>query len=74
MSMKSPEGRLIALEHALGTRTCQTCHGRPSRVVSIDAETGAETGATMPADGCPDCGHPVFREYQLIGMTLADLP
>ncbi len=70
MSMKSPEGRLIALEHALGTRTCQTCHGRPSRVVSIDAETGAETGATMPADGCPDCGRPVFREYQLI----ADLP
>jgi len=68
--MKSPEGRLIALEHALGTRTCQTCSGRPSRVVRIDAETGAETGATMPADGCPDCGGPVFREYQLI----ADLP
>jgi hypothetical protein len=66
MSMKSPEGRLIVLEYALGTRTCQTCHGRPSRVVSIDAETGAETGATMPADGCPDCGRPVFREYQLI--------
>jgi hypothetical protein len=70
MSMKSPEGRLIVLEHALGTRTCQTCHGRPSRVVSIDPETGAETSATMPADGCPDCGRPVFREYQLI----ADLP
>ncbi len=74
MTMKSPEGRLIALEHALGTRTCQMCNGRPSRVVYIDAETGAETGATMPADGCPDCGRPVFREYQLIGMTLADLP
>jgi len=70
MSMKSPEGRLIALEHALGTRTCQTCYGHPSRVVFIDAETGAETGATMPADGCPACGRPVFREYQLI----ADLP
>ena len=26
------------------------------------------------ADGCPACGRPVFREYQLIGMTLADLP
>jgi len=77
MNTQSPAGRLIALEHALGalgTRTCQACHGRPSRVVFIDAETGAETGATMPADGCPDCGHPVFREYQLIGMTLADLP
>jgi len=73
MNTQSPAGRLIALEHALGalgTRTCQACHGRPSRVVSIDASTGAETGATMPADGCPDCGRPVFREYQLI----ADLP
>jgi len=70
MSTQSPGGWLIALEHALGTRTCQTCHGRPSRVVSIDAETGEETGATMPADGCPDCGRPVFREYRLI----ADLP
>ena len=66
MSAKSPEGQLIAL----GTRPCQTCSGRPSRVVCIDAETGAEIGATMPADGCPDCGRPVFREYQLI----ADLP
>ena len=74
MSMKSPEGRLIALEHALGTRTCQTCSGHPSRIVYIDAETGAETGASMPADGCPACGRPVFREYQLIGMTVADLP
>jgi len=71
MSTQSPAGRLIVLEHALmSTRTCQTCHGHPSRVVSIDASTGAETGATMPADGCPDCGRPVFREYRLI----ADLP
>ena len=74
MSTQSPAGRLIALEHALGTRTCQTCHGRPSRIVCVDTETGAETGTTMPADGCLDCGRPVFREYQLIGMTLADLP
>ena len=74
MSTQSPEGRLIALEHALGTRTCQTCSGHPSRIVYIDAETGAETGASMPADGCPACGRPVFREYQLIGMTVADLP
>ena len=74
MSTQSPQGRLLALEHALGTRTCQTCSGHPSRIVSIDAETGAETGASMPADGCPACGRPVFREYQLIGMTVADLP
>jgi hypothetical protein len=74
MSTQSPQGRLLALEHALGTRTCQTCSGHPSRIVYIDAETGAETGASMPADGCPACGRPVFREYQLIGMTLTDLP
>ncbi len=74
MSTQSPEGRLIALEHALGTRTCQTCHGRPSRVVSIDAETGAETGATMPAGGCPACGRPIQREYLIIGMSLEELP
>ncbi len=74
MSTQSPQGRLLALEHALGTRTCQTCSGHPSRIVYIDAETGAETGASMPADGCPACDRPVFREYQLIGMTVADLP
>lgn len=74
MSARSPLTRLSALEHALSMQTCQTCYGHPSRIVTIDLETNAEIGETMPAGGCPECGRPIQREYRIIGMSLEELP
>lgn len=65
--------RLSALEQALYMQSCQTCYGHPSRIVTIDPDTEAETGETMPTGGCPDCRRPIRHTFVLVGMSLEDL-
>ena len=72
--MSSVRAKIIHLEQRFTSRDCLTCYGWPSRTVCIDAETGQETGASMPPDGCPECGRPIRMTYELIGMTMEDLP
>jgi len=74
MSTRSPLVRLSALEQALRMQSCQTCYGRPSSIVTINPDTEAEPGETMPAEGCPDCRRPIRHTFVLVGMSLEELP
>ena len=58
--------RLNRLELVWSKPSCPACLGRPSRVVTIDAATDEELSANLPADGCPECGTPIFREYRVV--------
>ncbi len=58
--------RLNRLELIWPTPSCPVCLGRPSRVVTIDPDTDEQISETMPADGCPACGTPIFREYVVV--------
>ena len=57
-----------------GAGKCPTCFNHPTRIVTIDADTGEETGANLPADGCPTCGRPIHRELQIICVRWEDMP
>jgi hypothetical protein len=72
--MKTPLARLERLEAAAHPGACPTCHNHPTRIVAIDEETGEETGASLPADGCPGCGRPIWRELQIVGIRGEALP
>ncbi len=63
---QSAERRMRALELVWVNPVCPKCLGRPSRIVTIDADTNEELAENMPASGCPTCGEPVFREYHHI--------
>jgi hypothetical protein len=72
--MRTPLVRVERLESRLLTRKCPTCYGHPTRIVTIDADTGEETGSNLPADGCPACGRPIRRELQIVGVAWEDMP
>lgn len=63
------ERRIARLEEKLGALKCPRCYGRPLRIVGIDPETNEERDETMPASGCPECGRPIVRTLQLVGVS-----
>lgn len=65
--------RLEALEAAYGSRTCPACFNHPYRLVGIDEETGDVTSETMPDAGCPECGRPIVREMQIVGVDVTKI-
>ena len=64
--MSSMNGRITRLEHYLKPAACRVCYGKPSRVVTIDPVTDEQLSESLPADGCPECGTAVFREYRVV--------
>ena len=69
--MRTP---LARLEARTRPGKCPTCFNHPTRIVTIDDDTGEETGANMPADGCPACGRPIRRQRQIVGVAWEDIP
>jgi hypothetical protein len=72
--MKAHLTRLARLEAAVHPGACPTCHNHPTRIVTIDEETGAENGASLPAAGRPDCGRPIWRELHIVGVARENMP
>jgi len=58
--------RLGRLELVWRAPMCPTCLGKPSRTVTVDADTDEVISESMPETGCPRCGASIFREYMLI--------
>jgi hypothetical protein len=68
------ETRLRRLEaHLTPVQPCPVCRGRPWRVVRVDRDTDAVVDESMPVDGCPACGVPIYRETILEEDPQADL-
>jgi len=62
----SIDRRLGRLELVWRAPVCPTCVDKPHRIVTVDADTDEVISESMPADGCPRCETPVFREYHLV--------
>lgn len=58
--------RLARLEASMPRPHCPTCANFPTRIVTIDETADTVLSETMPPDGCPMCGRPVWREVRIV--------